>query len=889
MQCRTKDRAPWRSAARACAALAAIAALTTTGCGPIIRQAVNKRFPPVSPEQRQLGSIEQSEQYATALKTPKVYAFVTANQVSNYAAAVVAKCLPMTTNQVLNDAGGPAAKCLPLTDALRQYVSGPPGLSGFSMTFGRQEVAIHADFRAGLTGTHGNVDLSQVGIAGTVDINSYPEFVGSTDPMIASVVRLRPALINLQLCDLDLSKTKYHALYWLEKRKLVSAALDAVLAAFRDNVNGQLQFDVPLPIPSIQLDPDVGGSLSLDPSTLAYLQPEIADAAVEVSPAGIRVIADVHVDVLNEEPSPQTNPGPLPNSVPAQAPESDIAQHFQDLDRKVGDLLMQAFGSTTVASDTNVALISKDVLADAINGVINDRTVDLKYNGTVTLDNMVSPLNFPAAPNLYCGNLSQAGCDPGGSCVPWEVQQARNVLSTGCQVAQGALHAANDALDKACNTCVTLPKLGRVCTKDLSLGGCSALQATADAAQKALDQCNGFVNDANQLVNQGARISDSLANKIGLVKDACTVYDKVFKTADDAVCKAGLASWLVNCSIVQDGLNAASGQTIATAAWNAKGAGQASGKVDSLKIDNQLSTIVITGAEATGHANVDGSVTVTFQGAMTKLCPGPARPISFNSVGADVKLLDPTLSGAFGIADFAYNATMRPGFFVAPNPIDVFVSVQNSDISSVIRKNVGSLPCNYDPATWWAWAYADIGLLTGSTDVNTNFTPPRTRIGWAAYDVPLPVAEDVKMHVEGSIQPAALEITADPLMPALNVNTGADQVTRSTILGVSAGVGGAFAFRARPNTGSSVQPTAAPYAMLFGSSSRIGLFTSLLLGSDVGFGFGTAIRPFKGIDKLLFLAGGRLGAGGDGLRPMVGVAWEFGRLDLYGCQLKSRE
>jgi hypothetical protein len=63
---------------------------------------------------------------------------------------------------------------------------------------------------------------------------------------------------------------------------------------------------------------------------------------------------------------------------------------------------------------------------------------------------------------------------------------------------------------------------------------------------------------------------------------------------------------------------------------------------------------------------------------------------------------------------------------------------------------------------------------------------------------------------------------------------------------------------------------------------------SLMIGSDVGFGFGAAVRPLRNVDRLLFLAGGRVGAGGDGLRPMIGLAWELGRVQLFGCKLQGR-
>src|ERR1700722_11579738 len=68
-----------------------------TGCGAIIRHAVNKKLPSISPEQRQLGAIEVSQKNLGTLSSPNSYAFIPASDLINYVDTVAVNPAPLNS------------------------------------------------------------------------------------------------------------------------------------------------------------------------------------------------------------------------------------------------------------------------------------------------------------------------------------------------------------------------------------------------------------------------------------------------------------------------------------------------------------------------------------------------------------------------------------------------------------------------------------------------------------------------------------------------------------------------------------------------------------------------------------------------------------------------
>jgi hypothetical protein len=870
------------------AILVAAAAFAGVGCGPLIRQAVNKKFPPVPPELRQLGAIEGSERSADALTTPAAYAVLTSDQVLNYAGAVMAEPIPLDAN-------------------LAKYLAASPILSGFSMTLGRQEVAMTTDFHLELTGAQAGIDLSKVLVGGRIDVRSYPEFVPSESPTIAAAVRLRPALSNLEICDLDLSKTQHKLLYWFEKRKLLSAALNTTLAAFRDNINGRLYLNIPLPLGSVELGrkpEDQGkGGVTITPATVALIQPEITDAVVEVAPTGIRVISGLRIDLLDpsQKPQPQLPPNLPSEPLPGQASQNDIAQHFQNLDRQVDHLLAKTFGSTPLPSP-NAALISTHFLSESVNQVFNNKTIGVSYVGPIP-ENDSKPggdeIDLPPAPNLYCSDLANIDCNPRGTCVPYLQQLAHTMLEKAegdCKIASGLLNDALGAIGKACQVlCVDLPFVGNVCAGDLvDPGGCTIARHNQDVANGLLAVCQGTINLADGFLNGVSMAPGEFASRIGkgdFYKNVCTYYDKILDAPDVLACKGLEAAWKTSCGVVQSVVDKVGGAKIGTLDWSIQGTGNdalnANTSFQSFRVDDQLSRVSIAKVNASGTGNVQGWAKVNLDPIFYPVCP----PVC---IGGDCRIhLDPTtlsftlpsdtqLGAGFGIASFADPADghSRPGVFLTPDPLNVTISAQNSAISALLRKNVINLPCIYNTVTWGTYALADLLTLFGTTDVSVQVSPGRQRVGWADTTVQLPLAtKPLPMPVSASQATNAIAMSAGALPPA-PISPPA-QVTQSAVLELSGGIGGTAVFR-----GSSVQGAFSPYVALFPGGQRVGPFAGLVVGSQVGFGYGAAVRPFKRFDKLLFLVGAR--AASDGLRPTVGLAWQFGHLQLTGCEMQQR-
>ena len=240
-------------------------------------------FPPDCPtaQSRPLGS-------TSFLGTPTAYSFLSSSEVDNYLQTALAQPYPLNKE----------------TSA---YLASSPVLTGAHLIFGKQEVAFATDFFVEFTGQHKGIDINRISVSGHLDVRLYPELIPSPDPSVAAAVRLRPAISSFQLCKLDLSKSSHTTLYWFERRDVLSSVLNSALEAFRDNINGQIHLDLPIPLGAMTIGKkpsDSSDGLLMNPATLAAIQPQFASGIVKVSPKGLTVLAEVRLDLLDPSAVP---------------------------------------------------------------------------------------------------------------------------------------------------------------------------------------------------------------------------------------------------------------------------------------------------------------------------------------------------------------------------------------------------------------------------------------------------------------------------------------------------------------------------------------------------------------------------------------------------------
>jgi hypothetical protein len=340
--------------------LAIVATLPLSGCGPMILRSVNSKFPPVSPEQRQLGAIETAHKAIASLSVPNSYAFIPTADLSNYVLTAAKYPFPLSSDQ--------------------DILAAAPSLGSPSLTLGKQEIVFSSDFALDLKGTHLKMDMSGIKVRGTVDVRLYPELVPSAAGGNILGVRLRPAITSMRITAVDLSSSKHPILYWFQRRQAISTPINLALTTFRDNINGKLHLDVPFPLAPITVTSGQAG-FSIQPTKLLAIQPGITSAVVRISPKGLLLASMLRMDILdpNNLPKPQPPivlpPEPLPSQVSAARIESEYSQ----LDREVEGLVVEAFKA--YKQDGIVASINKNLLSDAFNKIFNNQKITVSYSG----------------------------------------------------------------------------------------------------------------------------------------------------------------------------------------------------------------------------------------------------------------------------------------------------------------------------------------------------------------------------------------------------------------------------------------------------------------------------------------------------------------------------
>ena len=790
--------------------LAFVPTLLLAGCGALIRRTVDRKFPPVSPERRQLAAIESAEKGLKTLTAPNGYAFVSAADLTNY---------------IRNAVSDP----LPLDPIAKNILASPSSLTGANLKFGKQEIAFIGTFTLELAGEQGGMDVSHILVNGKIDVRLHPEIVGpriecSSDVVILPLgirapvrtvcvqrsvgIRLRPAISSARVTKLDFSKSRHGVLFWLERRGILSSVINDALIVFRDNLNGVLHLDVPLPLAPIMVRQNStatgSGGIIIKPQTLAAILPAITSAVVRVSPKGLMLVSQIRIDVLEPNQLPQpVAPSPLPpETVPDQAGADTIRREYSDLNRGVDEILKKNFG--LYEQHETVVNIQKRLLSEAFNKVFGSKSIEISYTGKLEPLGPTSEadreLRLPQQLDLHCDELVNLKCDQKGTCAPFLIEAATDEISrqTGlCNTAGNLVRDASSAVDKACNTGCIVPQacVFGVCTPCLTgllnPVGCAAAKAILSEKQAAQRSCSAAMGGAKAFLNAPTALAQDFASSIGqkqFYTNVCTYYDRIFNVPE---CSSLKAAWDVGCGTVQASLNKfAGGKKIGRLDWQVSGVGQDAirGQVTltNVRLSQGLDNIQISGVQANATLNVQGWAKLDLEPEFLAICPpppctilGPGCRIVLNPITIRIASTGSTLSGTFGISSFHNVETNRddPAFFIDPDSFDINATLNVAPIGELIRQNALKLPCLFHSVGWTIYALAELISSTG-----VDLTLPhavdvqKQRIAWAYMEIKIPVSwresqgklalvKTLSMKVRYSLSDSAVFLKADHIPP----------------------------------------------------------------------------------------------------------------------------
>ncbi len=879
------------------------AASGLSGCGTIVRHYVNAKYPPLSPERRQLAVIKNATDALPTLH-PNAFAFLSGDDLNNYVQLVLSSPLP-------------------LDDNANQWLVKSPSFKRPAVVLGEDELAFKTQFEIELTGTHSNIDFSGIKIAGQIDVRLYPEVLAASDTKTATAVRLRPTVDSIEIYELDLSGSSHTTLYWFEQRKILSSAINTALHAFRDNLNGQLHKDLPVPLAPILVGrkPDDNGKdgVTLTPATLTAIQPQISAGIVRLSSKGLTLVTELSTLVVAPDhlPPAQVPPALPDENAPPQASKQEIDDAFRTLDTAIDQLLANNFAGAP--SGSNEVAMKTAALADSFDSALQNKNFQISYQGAFPeqrpTDDDQKNLRFPDHIDLQCDQLVKLSCDPRGTCAPFFVNAATDELNRQkdiCKKATDALGGIANAINNACQkACVSLPLVGKVCASDL-VAQCAEAKAGQAAQQAILDGCNAAINTMQAFLNAPQTISKDFANRLGLgdfYTNTCKQYETVFVGPQ---CKAKKATWDAGCGTVQAGINGlVAHQKIGDIDWQVDGDGndaiKATATIQGVKVSDALDHAEINGVSANGTAQIDGWVKVSFEPVFYPICPPPPCTL----VGGDCRItMKPTtlnvanvgqsITGQFGMDSFTDPATgnQRQGFYIDPDSFDVNVTSGLAPVAQIIRDNAFSLPCTFNGMTWNVYSLGELaGLFNIPVTVTKAIDIKKTRIAWADSEVKLPIswkrdgnttAVDtstplkVQYALDGSLVVASAAHIDAPILPP------PDKLLQRAFLELDAGLAGNLGFASNSNRFASSTDIAGgvdAYASLYYHNQIGGAFVSLSSlpeKSNWGVGFGASIHPVRKINRATILLGARSGESSVTPKLLVGVGWDFDKLVLRG-------
>jgi hypothetical protein len=886
------------------AIIVAMIAGCSTGCGALIRQEVNKKFPPITEEQRQLGAIQTAIQGAESNQHPNTLASLPAADLTNYLRAVLSEPLPYDAK----------------TSA---YFEGTPTFTGTTITLGKQELQLVTDFAFTLKGSWDSIDLNHIAVGGHLSLRLMPEVV--TDQQSHDVfVRLRPAVTNIELCQLDFSKTSHATLYWFERRHLLSTAFNTLTIAFRDNVNGALSAAaVPIAMPAISVgrdptEPPTNGVIITAP-VISVVKPYLANGFVLVAPDSLKVLGTIATrvyDPANVPPEPVRQQAP-PEPIPDSASSSEIDLAYTRLAADTEQQIANAFGSDVGLTQPTI-LAQKAFIAAAINGAFQNRTANVTYQGPLAEHTPENDdqrtIRLPSKPpSLYCEKTPLLRCDIKGVCQPYLVQLAvskREEAKATCADIASKLQGVASTINSACQAVC----FAGICLGDVvAPGECAQARSSHAALEAAQNLCQATIDAVTGFLDLGSVTSSQIAHQLGVgdfYDKVCTYYDTVFNKPE---CEALETTWKTGCGVVQGVLDTLIvGQKVGEDDWMYRGVGPSAvtGTVtlQSVVVDPTM-TKVSVGATANGSVTVEGRFQLTkVEPLFLPICQPSLSPVVLRPTSINFSMDNHVVTGAFGITPFTDpdSGKQRNAFAFNVDPISVTVSVDRWPIHVLLRDNFVNLPCVYNGVVWWTYAVADLLMVAGNPLTMTNVVaPPPARVGWADSHEHIPyawavvggattVSKTFAVDAHFATSATALSATLDNIPPQ---STTVSPRRHETAWALNGGLGESITI-GQPvqglGYGDQVGRFASainPFIALGFGKSEFGPIVGISAGprlATLGLLVGASAQPFSGVRRLTVFGGVRLSTGterpGQGVRLAFGAGWVFGHLRLRGCE-----
>lgn len=909
-------------------ALALTSLTLLCGCAGIVREQLNRRYPPVEPVQRQYAAIQETIPSLERMPPPDVLAFLSPRTLQDYITTVLASPIPLDaqTSKVL---------------------VASPEYSGIMVRLGYQDVILETLFNA--------KHVSGIIVQGRLEVHFSPELVAG-GPNFSSGLRLRISVARPYIYRIDLSGSKYSGLQLLSEsaRSLIADTLQRVI----DNVNGTIPPTIiPFASPPLVIGDEkppvkkkindlLTLTIQLVPPVIARVYPFLQNAAVVVQPQGISVFSTAGWRELQNGPVPAVPQPPefrFNESLPPRAP-SDI-QLKKAIDDLVRDstLKLQEVTGRSQTPDNSALILKSNSVARVVNAIIGQRSADIVGSGDLSVKPPPGSgdIRIPKIP-LYCDDLEIVKCDGHKDvCSAQYAREAERIKNITQQVLNEGNKEISQLRSSIAEACRQIPQdVQRTVNECLSfnLWGCvssatktvtDTIQVTADPAEctnlpRQLDDLNNRLGVTRALqATADAALRDPEEHGLDLIdavdrgtgsnlgqhyREVCGHFNEF---ADHYGCEPLQKLGKAGCEQVQKALDHFQGDKVGDVEWDISGSGDKPVSftlhLSNLNLADDLGRLAAT-ASGDGAVNLSGHFKIHLEDAFRiALCTsGQALEGNVGPAKIEAQIDESTLTGPITLekGDDGYSRLL-----MQPNSVKVSFKSNVPPMQLLMKIDNVLFPC---ATSNFAWSIMPLYKILEWTKVSIpysqEFDPGKLDLARLEPEVELPVSW--KLDPNGQLKPdrvVAIPVTyslADgvfqeslgqlPIPPK-----GADiPVPKKPIFAaVAAGLSTAEVFgepidnRPGHNEVGRGLLWMFPYAKVNLKTQRVGI----LIGAQVpmlglrsaGFIAGADFNPWPKLPDLGLFAGGRVGVtrGNRGATVAIGIAWDVGKLCVWGCGL----
>lgn len=926
----------WSSAVAAGALL-----LCLSGCTPILRETLNRRYPPIDPSQHQYAAIQTANRSLEALGSPSnIYAFLPKAALESYLLHVLARPIP-------------------LDDETLKILKAAPELLGTRVELAPGDMTINTFFRA----TH----VSGIMVEGRIELHASPELLPGGSASI-SALRLRLSLARPSVYRIDASQSPYRRLQLLSEtvRSIVSQTLELTLG----NINATLQSAViPLPLqpmvvgddrtPEKRAADEAEENARLDkegkphpirtriePPVLARLLPYLQNGTVAVRSEGIMVLGSVGIADVPK--------GPLKLPLPPAAQEVEplpkrppTSEEWREATERLNANSLQAFSQASGSAalpDKAVAGLAVQPLGQAVGSILNGKSFNIVGSGPVQgRDEDEPPVNIviPKIP-LYCDDLEIISCDGHEDvCTAQysrEAERAKAAAKEGLEKAHDALTALDGQLAENCKETKRLIEETKEKCKKFDLWGCvksvtetvvrtqivianPAACADDKTRKAALDQ---LIEKDNQILGlaeealanpeeRGLALIDRLDQQVGSnlgqhYRSVCGYFNEY---ADRYGCEPLQKLGKDACEQIQKAVDHFQGAKVGDLDWTLNGEGEHALSFDLRLEDVQIAPdfmSVTADVSGSGKAKVSGWFKLHFEDAFRlALCAsGQGAEGSVGPAELPARLAGKQMTGTVSFA----NAEQAPSrFTMSTDPIEIDLTTELPPLQLLLKIDNVLFPC---PVSNFMWTgvlplYKCLEWTKTPIPYKHTLTPDPIELTKLEPTLELPVrwkrksgspdaepAETIEVPIRyqlagGRFSQELGEIPAPPSIPGFIIPRRPLFVSAEVGLTVGALIG-------EPSDRSSTSAERGqgltwmnPYFGVNVGSSRLGLLVAAGSGpglDSTGVILGVKASPWpQQLPDLSAFGGVRFASGDSGrhARAVFGLSYSLGKLCLSGC------